>query len=99
MLSAVQEALMHRSGKRADALKAEIRERLVLNRVVPTSLIDVPIWTTAGPISTGKPWYLKLRYVFVCAGLIALALVNGIDTYLVQLTYDGMLSLGVRFQH
>lgn len=93
MLSAVHYALKGRTGKRADSLKAEIGERLVLNRVAPSSAMDVPIWTTAVPLSTEKPWYLKMRYVVLCAGLVAVALVNGVDSYFVQLSYDSMQSL------
>lgn len=97
ILSAVEDALTHRSRKRADALRVKIHQHLASLRRRRSPPPDVPIWATAAPLSTEKPWYFKLRYVFLCAGFVAIALVNGFDSYLAQMIQDGVQSLDVRF--
>jgi len=94
MLWAVLDALQHHRGQGADALKRQIRDRLILKKSLPVPLRESAVWTTAVRRPRRRPWYATASYVLMVALLIAGARVTEADARLVELVLDGVRSLG-----
>ena len=94
-LWAVLDALQHRRGQGADALKGQIRDRLILKKPLPVPLRQSAVWTTSAVRRRRRrPWYATAGYVLIVALLIAVARVTEADARLVELVLDGVRSLG-----
>ena len=95
ILWAVLDALQHRRGQGADALKSQIRDRLILKKPLPVPLRQSAVWTTTAVRRPRRtPWYATVGYVLIVALLIAGARVTEADARLVELVLDGVRSLG-----
>ena len=93
VLSAVHQALLGRTRRKAIHLRTVIEQQLAAAHVAGARGADIPIWTRA-PELRNRTWPLVLTLL----GFVGVGALHGVGFHLWQVIHQGLLSFGERLQ-